>query len=223
MVEPAPDPRLARLFPALGQAGLADRLVAAAARLALPPGQSICREGAICTHLPLVLAGSARVYKIGESGREITLYRIGPGESCVLTAACILSGRHFPALAAAETAVEVVAVPAQRVLDWLATSSEWRAYVFGLVAQRLADVIGVVEDVAFRRLDQRLADHMLLASGGLANLAATHQQIADDIGTSREVVSRVLKDLEQRGLVALERGRVRLLDATRLAALAAGR
>ena len=222
MVATSPDARLAELFPGLNRPELAGRLLASASRLSLPAGHSICREGNSCTHLPLVLSGTARVYKLGESGRVITLYRIGPGESCILTASCILSGRHFPALAATETALEVLAVPAPLVLEWLASSADWRAYVFGLVAQRLAEVISVVEDVAFRRMDQRLADHLLFAADSGTTLAATHQQIADDLGSSREVVSRVLKDFEQRGLVTLGRGQLQILDTRRLRELAAG-
>lgn len=217
---PSGDPRIATLFPGLVRTGLAERLRGVAGRVSLAPGQSVCREGAACAHLPLVLSGTARVYKLGESGREITLYRIEPGESCVLTASCILSGRHFPAFATAETAVEALAVPARAVLDWLETSSDWRAYVFGLVARRLADVIDVVEGVAFRRMDRRLADYLLRTMGPEQAVIATHQQIAFDLGSSREVVSRLLKDFEQSGLVAIARGRVHLLDPPRLRVVA---
>ena len=215
MVPPG-DPRFAALFPELGRAGLAARLQGVTIRVSLAPGQAVCRQGATCAHLPLLLTGTARVYKLGASGREITLYRIEPGESCVLTASCILSGRHFPAFAAAETAVEALAVPARSVLDWLETSRDWRAYIFGLVAQRLADVIDVVEGVAFGRMDRRLADYLLRMMGPAQDVIATHQQIAFDLGSSREVISRLLKDFEQSGLVAIARGRVHLLDPLRL-------
>lgn len=217
---PSADPRVATLFPGLVGIGLAERLRGVAARVSLAPGQSICREGVACAHLPLLLSGTARVYKLGVSGREITLYRIEPGDSCVLTASCILSGRRFPAFATAETAVEALAVPARAMLDWLETSSGWRAYVFGLVAQRLADVIDVVEGVAFGRMDRRLADYLLRMVGPEQAVLATHQQIAFDLGSSREVVSRLLKDFEQSGLVAIARGRVRLLDPLRLRTVA---
>lgn len=213
---PSADPRVTTLFPGLVRAGLAERLHGVAARVSLAPGQSICREGVGCAHLPLVLSGIARVYKLGASGREITLYRIEPGDSCVLTASCILSGRHFPAFATAETAMEALAVPARTVLEWLESCGDWRAYVFGLVAQRLADVIDVVEGVAFGRMDQRVADYLLRMMGPEQTVIATHQQIAFDLGSSREVVSRLLKDFEQSGLVAIARGRVRLLDPQRL-------
>jgi CRP/FNR family transcriptional regulator len=179
----------------------------------LEAGETICRQGTDCGHLALVLSGSARVLKLGESGREITLYRVGVGESCVLTASCILSRRPFPAYAVCESSVEAVLVSGPELRRWLEHSPPWRDYVFGLIASRLADVISLVEEVAFRRMDRRLAAHLIQgidASEG--RLHSTHQQIASELGTSREVVSRILKDFEALGLVELGRGSVGLLD-----------
>lgn len=180
----------------------------------LGAGETICRQGTTCGHLALVLSGSARVFKLGESGREITLYRVGPGESCVLTASCILSHRPFPAFAKCETSLEGLLVSGADLIRWLELSPAWRDYVFGLIASRLADVISLVEEVAFRRVDRRLARHLIQhAAGPEARLDATHQQIASELGTSREVVSRILKDFEALGLLRIARGSVRLLDA----------
>lgn len=180
----------------------------------LETGATVCREGTQCTHLPLVLEGSARVYKLGETGREITLYRLGPGESCILTASCILSDVPFPAFAVCETPLEAAVIPAAEVRHWAAQSPQWRQYVFGLVADRLGDVIGVIQEVAFQRVDRRLSSHLLQYARrhGAALIQATHQEIAADLGTSREVVSRVLKDLEAQGLIATARGSIRILD-----------
>ena len=184
----------------------------------LDAGQFVCREGTQCSHLALVLTGSARVYKLGETGREITLYRVEPGQSCVLTASCILSDLPFPAFAVTETPVEAAVIPPGKVRRWIADSSAWRGYVFGLVAKRLNDVIDVVQEVAFHRMDRRIAAYLL--QQGLDNagetLRTTHQEIAADLGTSREVVSRILKDLEGRGLLETARGSIRLLDRSAL-------
>ena len=189
-------------------------------RVTLPPDHGVCAEGTACTHLPMVLAGTARVYKLGESGREITLYRIDAGQSCVLTASCILSGRRFPAFARSETAVEAVLVPAPALLEWFGTDAAWRTYLVGLVADRLADVISIVEEVAFRRMDHRVGEHLLRAGDEAGTVRLTHQQVAHDLGTSREVVTRILSDFEARGLVALGRGRIELRDRAGLAAVA---
>jgi CRP/FNR family transcriptional regulator len=206
--------RLRDNFPFLVGAppSLADRLVAAGTRVSLPAGHHICREGDPCAHLAMVLSGTARVYKLGETGREITLYRVEPSQTCILTAACILSDRAFPAFASCETDVEALAIPATAVRDWLVTSAEWRGFIFELVALRLATVISVIEEVAFRRMDRRVAEYLLRGAPRTTVVATTHQQMAYELGTSREVVSRILKELEQRGLVAVGRGRIAIVD-----------
>jgi CRP/FNR family transcriptional regulator len=184
------------------------------ALMRLPVGQLICHDGAHCTQLPLVLSGTGRVYKLGENGREITLYRVHPGESCVVTTSCILSGRAFPAFAVCESAVEAVVVRATEIRRWMATSEPWREYVFGLIASRLQDVFGVLDAVLFQRLDQRLITSLLglreTASG--RDIHMTHQALAAELGSSREVISRVLKGLESQGLLRTTRGLIELLD-----------
>ncbi len=183
----------------------------------LEPGQFICQQGAECAHLALVLNGTARVYKLGENGREITLYRIGRGESCILTASCILSQLPFPAVAVCEETVEAAVIPAGLIRQWLAESSLWRDYVFGLVAHRMADIISLVEEVVFRRMDQRIADYLVQhGSGPGQRIEITHQLMASDLGTSREVVSRILKDFESHGLIHVARGSVEILDPAQL-------
>ncbi len=178
----------------------------------LDNGAEVCVEGRICTHLPLVVDGVARIYKSGDSGKEITLYRIRPGESCVLTASCILSNAPFPATAEVERPLTAALVPARFVRNWIGRDEAWREYIFGLVAERLAAIIQVVEEVVFQRLDQRVACHLLRGADADGLIHATHQEIADELGTSREVVSRLLKSFEQRGCIELSRGRVELLE-----------
>jgi CRP/FNR family transcriptional regulator len=192
---------------------LCDRLFQAASIAHLEPGQFVCHEGRECSHLALVLYGTARVYKLGESGREITLYRIGRGESCILTASCIISNALFPAFAVCEEQVEAVVIPADEIRQWIAQSTIWRNYVFGLVAQRMGDIISLVEEVVFRRMDRRIADYLLQRfKPKQCKIEITHQMIASDLGTSREVVSRILKEFESGGLIAVTRGAVELLN-----------
>lgn len=182
-------------------------------RTRLHPGTFIRMEGDACTNFALVLEGTARVYKSGESGREITLYRIHPGESCVLTASCIVGGREFPAFAVAETDLDVVVIPASDFRRWVSQYDEWREYVFGLVSRRLASVIEVVEEVAFRRLDARVAGYLdHTADGEPLRVVATHEQIADELGSSREVISRILKEFEREDIVSLARGEIMVLS-----------
>ncbi len=183
----------------------------------LPKGQHVCHEGSNCSHLAILLNGTARVYKLGENGKEITLYRVGPGESCILTASCILSHIPFPAFAICETDVEAAVVPASDVRRWLSESSAWQDYIFGLVATRLSNIINVVEDVVFRRMDKRIADHLCNRMDKTGHvLLVTHQEIASELGTSREVVSRILKEFELDGMIKVTRGSIELLDPEKL-------
>lgn len=188
----------------------------AARPVRLEPGALICLEGDRCQALPLVVSGEARVYRTSPAGRALTLYRIEPGESCILTASCLLSGRPFPAFAEAETPVEALLVPADVFVQTFARAASLREHVFSLLARRLADVIELVDAVAFQRVDVRLAAHLLDQADARGLVTRTHEALADSLGTSREVVSRALKEFERRGLVALSRGEVTLLDASGL-------
>ncbi len=193
----------------------------AAAKVTIPPGQFICMEGDQCGQLPLVMSGRARVYKSGEQGREITLYRLETGESCILTAACIASAHAFPAFAVTETEVEALVIPAPSFHAWLTRHEAWRAYVFELLWKRLANVIAVVEEVTFRRMDARIAGYLVErseASNGV--IETTHESIADELGTAREVVSRILKDFEHDDRVSLSRGAIRITDLDALQSIA---
>lgn len=179
----------------------------------LSPGQHICMEGNQCSHLALVLSGTARVYKLGESGKEITLYRVEGGESCVLTLSCIVTGKLFPAFAISETDVEAIIIPTSKVRSWMEQQPVWRDYAWSLIASRLADVISLVEEITFKRMDERLADYLQQQRQQHGDqLQITHQQIAADLGTSREVISRLLKDLQQQGALSLGRGQIILTD-----------
>ncbi len=182
-------------------------------------GDTICGQGSHCSMLALVVSGTARIYKLGESGREITLYRIGTGESCILTASCIISGSPFPAFAVCEEPIEALVIPPGKVRQWTDDHPAWRNYLFGLISSRLGDVISVIEEIAFRRVDQRLAEYLLQRNGdnGRDSLRITHQAIASDLGTSREVISRILKDFEHRGLISVARGRLQITNAAALA------
>lgn len=180
-------------------------------------GRDIMDAGDRVDAVPLVISGSIRVYQIADSGREITLYRFGAGECCVLSADSILGDRLFPARAQVLEDAEVVMIPAKRFNDWLARSPAWRDFVFGAMSQRLVSLMHTLDDVAFARLDRRIA--ALLArrtERDSSSIRITHQEIADELGSSREVVSRVLEDLQDQGVVRLSRGVIEILDRARL-------
>ena len=178
----------------------------------LPKGALIFDEGAACTNLAIVLSGKVRVFKLSESGREISIYRIDKGESCILTISSILSDLKFPATAVVEEDLTALMLPADVFKDLVDIDEKWRNYTFRLVNQRLANVITVVEEVAFRRMDERIAEFLMSKiKDGNYELTITHKQIADELGTHREVVSRILKDFEKNGFIQLARNKIKIL------------
>jgi len=219
----SPTDALAAHFPALHEPALLAELAQTGIPARLAAGDAVCQLGQACTHLALVFSGSARVYQLAESGREITLYRVGPGECCILTTSCIMSRQGFPAIAVCEQDLQALLVPAPQVDEWMGRFAQWRRFVWTMMSDRLSSVLCLLEEVAFRRVDERIIRHLLqlLRQQAQPQLSLTHQRIADDVGTSREVVSRILKDLEQRRLLSLGRGQVRIDDAHGLQALLA--
>ena len=182
----------------------------------LPAATTICHQGNQCEQLPILLSGQARVFKLSDTGREITLYRIAPGESCVLTASCIMSDLSFPAIAETEKDIEVILIPASVMTDWFELYPVWRQFIFQMISRRLDSILTVIEEVAFQRMDIRLTRHLDAVADDDDIIRTTHQQIADELGSAREVVTRLLKDLEADGKIELKRGMIRILDRTRL-------
>lgn len=202
----------ANLFPAFRGTPepLIQELLTASSCQNVPAGTQLYAEGDICTAIAFVLSGEIRVYKVSETGREITLYEIGPGETCILNASCILSARPYPAHAMTLTAAKIQLVPSADFRRLMEHHEPLRKFVFSLLSQRLSLVMELVEEVAFGRMDGRLLDYLVERSED-GQLVTTHQKIANDLGTSREVVSRLLKDFERKGRVRLSRNAITLL------------
>lgn len=184
----------------------------AAPRIKLAAGNYAFHSGASCDHYLLAIAGSLRIQLAAASGREVTLYRVKAGDSCILTTSCLISGEHYPAEAIAETDVTALAIERQQFQRLLDASASFRQLVFGNFSSRLADVIRRMEEVVFTPIDPRLAALLLDAgrSGSLQSI--THQTIAVELGTAREVASRHLKRFEQQGLIHLGRGHITIAD-----------
>jgi len=212
--------RIAQSLPVLRNASpeLAREFQQAAFLTHIPVGQDVFVEGDRVDAIALLISGVVRVYKIGETGREITLYRFGLGESCILTANAILSRQSFPAIATVEQEAEAVMIPSDTFRDWVKRYDLWREFVFDLLSQRLVSVMSIVDEVAFRRMDVRVAGLLLERSRRGNPIRITHQEIASELGSSREVISRLLEDFSERGLVNVRRGEVEVLDAEGLKA-----
>lgn len=175
-----------------------------------PVGTIGYREGGACGAYVMRLAGQSRVYKMSTSGREILLYRVGPGETCVITTTCLLGNSDYPASTVVEEPIRDVILPAAAFNQLMVDSKVFRTFVMTNYGALISDLIVLLDEVAFHTLDARLAK--LLLDANSLHIARTHQQLADELGTAREVVSRQLKRFEQKKWVALGRGDIEIKD-----------
>ena len=180
----------------------------------------IFHAGDLCEAFLILLDGRVRVQLTSAGGRQVTLYRIGPGGSCLLTTSCLLSEEHYPAEAVAEADIEALAIPTSVFQASLENSGWFRKFVFDGFSSRLTNVVQRIEEITFTSIDARLAA-ALLQLDDKGETEVTHQQLALELGTAREVVSRHLKRFEAEGWVRLGRGRITVLDSSRIEALAA--
>lgn len=187
--------------------------------VAIPEGTVLFGPGKAPESLILLLDGVVRVQQVADTGREIVLYRVHAGESCVLTTACLLAYEDYLAEGIAETAVRAVAIPRAVFDDLVAGSPVFRRFVFTAYSRRITDLFLVIQEVAFRRIDIRLAQKLLELAGEAGRVSITHHDLATELGTAREVVSRQLGEFGRHGWVAATRGHIEILDRRALAAL----
>lgn len=206
------------LYPVLAAlpADLHRRLTATMQTMTVPAGTVLFDERQPCLGFPFVLDGSIRVTKAAANGRELPLYRVLPGESCIITSSCLLGHAAYNARGTTEAASTLILLP-RNLFDELLGQAAFRDFVFHQFAERMAELMQLVEEVAFRKLDQRLAS-LLLGKGRV--LHTTHQQLADELGSVREMVSRLLKGFAEQGLVRLGREQVEILEPAGLRLIA---
>lgn len=178
----------------------------------LPANQPVFLHGAPCNSYLLLVSGSVRVQVISTEGREALLYRVLPGHSCVLTTCCVLSNDAYPAEGHTEAEVIALSIPKAVFERALERSVTFRQFVFANLGVRIAEVIKRIEQVSFQPIERRLAQYLSRQARSGNSLKATHQEIAVELGSVREVVSRHLKRLESRGLVRLGRSTVEIVD-----------
>jgi CRP/FNR family transcriptional regulator len=181
----------------------------------LEKGKILFFEGDACHNIGFVGIGSIRVSKVSETGREITLYHVQPGEGCVLNISCAFSEIGYPATATVESQTEMVIFPSTTFRDWM-SKQEIRGFVFQLFSRRLTQVITLLEEVIFRKMDQRLAEFLISRFDNKGKprrtFHITQEQIAVELGTAREVVNRLLKEFERHGAIESSRGVIKLLN-----------
>lgn len=207
--------RLLQQYPMLRELPAAEleAWLAATSVVSVPAGAVLFDESQPCQGFPLILSGSIRVIKAAPNGRELQLYRVVPGESCILTSSCLLGHTRYQARGVAEHALEMVLLPARVFHTLLGNNEAFRSYVFHLFSERLTDLMQLVSAVAFQKLDQRLARLLI---GKTHPIHATHQALADELGSAREMVSRLLKGFAEQGWVKLGREQIDVTDAAAL-------
>lgn len=210
--------RLAERYPLIRELAPAarERLLGAARWVRVPAGSLLFDDHQACEGFPFVIEGSVRVIKCAPNGRELPLYRVTPGETCIISSSCLLGKEDYNARGITEADTQLMILPKPE-FDALLAEPPFRTFVFHLFAERIADLMQLIEEVAFHRLDQRLAAQ-LLGKGRM--LHVTHQQLADELGSVREFVSRLLKGFAAQGLVRLSREQIEILDAAGLRRLA---
>ncbi|TPE51398.1 Crp/Fnr family transcriptional regulator [Amaricoccus solimangrovi] len=206
---------LSSLSPAVKATLIAETRVAR-----VPKDTVIFGPGKAPENLLLLLEGTVRVQQTSESGREVFLYRVNAGESCVLTTACLLGYEEYTAEGVAETDLVAALVPRATFDELIARSPEFRRFVFAAYSRRITELFRVIEEVAFRRIDLRLAQKLLKLAGPDRVLNATHQSLALELGTAREVISRQLQEFQRRGWVELGRGTIQITAPAALRRLA---
>lgn len=208
-------PGLSRLEPPIKQL-----LHARSTIIDVPKGVTLFGPGNSPENMLFLLDGTVRVQQVSETGHEIVLYRIQAGQSCVLTTACLLAYDNYAAEGICETPVQAAAVPRDVFDDLVAQSKSFRDFVFAAFSKRITDLFLMIDEVAFQRMDVRLADKLLSLSKGQDVVATTHQKLSVELGTAREVISRQLQEFQRRGWIEQARGSVSLLDRARLEKLA---
>ena len=206
---------LSRLPPDLRQA-----LTDGSQVVEVPAGTQIFAPGQSADNLLLLLDGTVRVQQKSETGREVFLYRVHAGESCVLTTACMLAFEDYSADGIAETDVRAVAIPRATFDDLAGRSAVFREFIFKAYSRRITDLFTLIDDIVFQRMDVRLAARLLELADGTDTVNATHQVLSTELGTAREVISRTLSEFQRRGWVEQERGKVHLVGRPGLERLA---
>ncbi|MBO9407864.1 Crp/Fnr family transcriptional regulator [Shimia sp. R9_1] len=180
--------------------------------VSVPAGTQIFAPGQTADNLWLLLDGTVKVQQRSDTGREVFLYRVHAGESCVLTTACMLAFEDYSAEGAAETYVKAVAIPRATFDDLVGKSPVFREFVFTAYSRRITDLFTLIDDIVFQRMDVRLASRLLELADAGDVVHATHAALGTELGTAREVISRTLSEFQRRGWVEQSRGEVKLLE-----------
>lgn len=174
-------------------------------------GQFIIQPGEPITHVPIVLEGSVRIIRENEEGEEVFLYHLFPGQTCAMSLSCCRSGMRSMVMALAETDTRLIMLPTKQMEDWF-RFEEWKAYVNNNYQARFTELLQVIDLIAFNHMDKQLLHYLKerTKAQGTEVLSLTHQEIAEELNTQREAISRLLRNMEKKGLVELGRNSIKV-------------
>ena len=196
------------------------RLLGAARHVTLQPNTQVLQRGDEVAGAYLVERGALRVYYISAEGREGTLYWIDPGQSCILALNCLFARLTYPAWVESDsTETQVAVISGDACRELFSAETAVQRYTFDALATRLFDLMTLMQETASLGLEQRVAAHLLRRAGAMQVLETTHEQIARHLGSSREVVSRVLRNIARSGALSLSPRSITILDAAKLRGL----
>lgn len=195
--------------------GLVDEIIADGEIKQMKEGDVIMDYGKPVRFMPIIISGTLRVMRKDENGNEIILYYLGSNESCAMAYTCCMEARKSEIKAIAEDNVELIAIPHNKLDEWLIKYPSWKSYIFNSFTQRFNELLKSLESVAFHKLDERLINYLRTKSKitGKTAIQLSHNQIAEELGTSRVVISRLLKQLENDHKLVLYRNEIKLLSS----------
>lgn len=194
---------------------LIDEILESGKKLSFKEGEVIIDYSKKLRFMPLILSGTIRVMTRDEEDREILLYYLSTNESCAMAYACCMEDKKSEIRAIAEDAVDLIAIPHEKLDEWLIKYPSWKSYVFNSFTQRFNELLKSLESIAFQKLDERLIKYLKNKSkvSGKSSVQLSHNQIAEELGTSRVVISRLLKQLENDNKLVLYRNEIKLLSS----------
>ncbi len=205
---------LSKYLPGISDPQLLEMLLAKGKIVTFESGTSIMEPGQFIKMVPIVLEGAIKVMRTDDEGKTLFLYYIQPGETCALSLTCCSAARPSEIKAVAEEQTVILSIPVHVHEEWMHAYKQWKDYVSLTYQHRFQEMLEVLDAVAFKRMDERLMRYLLAKSKQLNTneLATTHQEIARELGTSREVISRLLKQLEKKKWIELGRNIIYIRD-----------
>ena len=201
-------------FGGLFEHGLLEEMQQVGNYMEMKAGGYLMRPGGFIRFVPIILKGSVKIMRQDNDGKEVLLYYISSMDSCAMSLTCCVQGRTSEIIAQVEEDVELISLPYEMVDEWLCKYTSWKNFVFSTYQKRFDDMLETIDCIAFNKLDQRLLSLIkkkIEITGGKRILYSTHEELANELATSREVVSRLLKQLEKVDRVRLSRNKIELL------------